>query len=327
MQPNLLQETHDEIFEFFRERELTLSRDDVPFLQTILTRARLRGILTQLIRPESAETLAAVARASYVHSLGFRKISLLYEPQQAKFDQQGWELRHHLWRPKWMMAENISLVEGRHKHNWDMVSTIDQGGFENHSYRGRPLEVGEEALFGQLQKRLQEMDPAKLKNTLDRLDLLEGTPLLGQSQRWESIHGDSEVVQASIDLPELQNRLGLSEDELRQVALFFTKMANKRDLGSILETYSEVGNFHVGLQGVQALEAGTTYFHSSDSIHRLLLDPRRVTSTLALIGPGKGSSSGELVRTTLGRPADRPRTYFTPETLRSEFETYLSEAA
>lgn len=148
-----------------------LTQENKNELASALNRENLVAILREVI--DTPDLLTQIAARSYIHSLGFQKISLFED-----WNGREYALRLHVWWPQEAGRNSVAITDGKLEHNWDFVSRLITRGTD-HAHRlfispdhfastfiltGSPHEVREET--EQLPRRF--FTPEELRSELIR---------------------------------------------------------------------------------------------------------------------------------------------------------------
>lgn len=311
--------TTAEIDRFFSENA-QLSATNFTQLDAVLTAENYRRLVQEVM--DNPDGLEKVAKNSYYHTLGFSKITLIDAG-----NEQGWCLRNHIWWPQPERKEDISPEECRHSHRWDLTSRVLAGNIENQSYRQRPMTTEELALFERFETTMSKLSPEQVKAVCERLDLFETLELSDDESILPRLNGGKEQITRRINMPELMQLLDLSEAEIHQIKKMMVKISNYRSPESQDEICEPADNFFLEPRGIRTITQGTHYFHPVDDVHRLVIDPSVVTSTMVIIGPEhQGKNPGRLVhsRAVQNQRMARPLHYYDPIDLRNELSELLT---
>lgn len=303
---------------FTQHTEITPS--DVYELEVLLTRQRVFEALEELVDDE--EALEPIARRSYIHSQGFRKIILIDGR-----DQLGYKLRLHTWPFNKARQEGAPLAEMKHEHRWNFVSRVLAGELEDHWYSICELDTKELEICEKFESAMERIPYERIQEVCGRIDALESSKLTEEA-KLVRLSGGKEHLVTKANKGDLLNLLGLTEDELNTVVHILAKYTNERTAEG--EIYTPAGPRIFKPEDILIHRQDEFRFHPIDKAHRLIIDPTEYSATAVVTGPvHQGRKPGEFVRTRKGRPENdiRLRQYFTVDSLKTDIKEVLSHIA
>lgn len=202
--------------------------------EEFLNKKNINRLIETILSDETA--LESIAHNSYSHALGFYRISLCKTETR--------ELRLHVW-------DNIigPMSESMHEHNFDFISVILNGGFDNRSFLIRSLYEDEILLLDKV-LLLDDTRKTEINNLLE----LNGVFFNEEYtlSRIYGIYGKNKVY--GIRKPE-----SYSHSFLRHVFLYDKE--------------------------VKSLREGDIYFHGGERVHQLEFKTIQYTSTAIITKP------------------------------------------
>ncbi|MBX9668060.1 MAG: hypothetical protein K2X93_10595 [Candidatus Obscuribacterales bacterium] len=289
-------------------------------MSSLLSRRSVKALLNAVIA--SDEYLAEIARRSYTHTLGFRKIVLLDPgyPMPDGTRGYGFQLRLHIWQPG--AGESVPMIESMHEHSFDFVSHMLVGEMENQCYRFVPLDASETRLFERLKAHLAQLSATELTEANRGLEMAEAMRLTGFGSR----QAEDERSVSTFDRAELLKRLGLEDHELDLVVALqgrFQAASVGTGAGNYTHRLTEI--VRLNPHAVLRLRQGDTYFHGNEYAHRLYMQAGRANATMIVTSPVSGAVGGSFQRPTWVPEADieYARSMYTPDELRVMLTDFL----
>jgi hypothetical protein len=311
------------IDKIFKRTNNSITNKNFKLFYKELSLNNIKKIIQFVLNNESE--LNRIAKDSYYHSLGFRKIVLL----NTRHGGIGYKLRIHLWCPGDDKSYGVPMAEGKHEHRWDYVSRVISGTLENHQYAVKQLNKKQRKILSKFNQSISNLNKDKISDIEQRLDLLEVINLKGTKSQMPKLCGGLKKLREKININELMKLTGLTKAELLKKVNLLYKYSNKRvgrGKKNVIEKYTYAGSFHLKLHTVKLIPKGKLYYGDVQRAHRLFINPYKNISTIILTSPrAEGKKPGEFIhsRTDTGKDDVRMRNPYTKNKLKVDLQWYL----
>jgi hypothetical protein len=262
---------------------------------------------------ENSQLLKEVAARSYRNPNGFHRLGLFKT-------KTGAEIRFHVWE------DSVSAtIENIHQHNWDMVSTMLVGSFENHTYKfNEQISDSDKKTIQSYEAKLNQMSASRTEivQAMEWLELQKfGTDAELDQARMQRAR--PEEIDASLGM--LAERLDINRDGI-------TRLLNLR-IGYRLPPRNAEGDYlpqdprYTGIErnGVKTISAGESYFHDQKAPHKIVADPRHAGTIATALFTSPPYTKDTFFTERIGvppRPTRMAKPY-TPEQVREVIVHYL----
>ncbi|MBI4919017.1 hypothetical protein HY837_03745 [archaeon] len=319
----VLNSSKESINVIFKKTNFSITSKNFKLFNKELSLKKVKEIISSILTRESE--LKRIAKDSYYHSLGFRKIVLL----NTRHDGIGYKLRIHIWHPGDSKSYGTPMAEGKHEHRWDYVSRVITGTLENHQYTVKQLNKNNRKIISKFNQSISNLDKDKISDIERRLDLLEVINLKGTKSQMPKLCGGLRKLRKEVNVKELMALTGLTESELNSKVNLLFKYINERvgrGKKSVKEKYTYAGAFQLKPYPVKLIPKGKLYYGDVMRAHRLFINPTDIVSTIILTSPrAKGKMPGEFVHARTDTSGDdvRVRTPYTKNQLKKDLRWYL----